>query len=117
MLVHASDADVVVDAIFGTGLNRPPGGVQAEVIRAIAELRLPVVAIDLPSGLNASSGVPFEPCIQAELTVTFAAPKLCHVFDPASTYCGEVIVASISIPDAAIDAENVTLSLIGPLDV
>jgi hydroxyethylthiazole kinase-like uncharacterized protein yjeF len=114
---HAADADAVVDAIFGTGLNRPPTGVQAEVIRAIAELRLPVVAIDLPSGANASSAQPFEPCIQAEVTVTFAAPKLCHVFDPAAGYCGEVIVADISIPDAAVDDERVTLSLITPREV
>ena len=114
---HTADADAVVDAIFGTGLNRPPSGVQAEVIRAIAELRLPVVAIDLPSGANASSAQPFEPCIQAEVTVTFAAPKLCHVFDPAAGYCGEVIVADISIPDAAVDDERVMLSLITPGDV
>src|SRR5512141_873172 len=52
-VAHAADADLIVDAIFGTGLNRPPAGVQAETIRAIAELRIPVLAIDLPSGANA----------------------------------------------------------------
>jgi NAD(P)H-hydrate epimerase len=116
-IVHAADADVVVDAIFGTGLDRAPTGMQADVIRAIAELRLPVVAIDLPSGVDASSSVPFEPAIQAEVTVTFAAPKLCHVFQPAAMLCGEVIVADISIPHAAVDEENVALSLITPRDV
>ena len=116
-LVYASDADVVVDAIFGTGLDRAPEGVFAEVIAAIAELRLPVVAVDLPSGLNASSAVPFEPSIQAELTVTFAAPKICHVFEPAALQCGEVIVADIAIPHAAIDEEPVRLSLITAPDV
>src|SRR3954470_1341210 len=92
-LVHAADADLIVDAIFGTGLDRAPEGIYAELIKEIAELRLPVIAIDLPSGANASSAVPFEPCINAEITVTFAAPKLCHVFEPAASYCGEVIVA------------------------
>lgn len=116
-LAHAADADLIVDAIFGTGLNRPPGGVYADVIRAIAELRIPVLAIDLPSGANASSGEPFEPCVQAEVTVTFAAPKLCHVFEPASLYCGEVIVADISIPEIAIGDEAVTLALITPEDI
>jgi NAD(P)H-hydrate epimerase len=116
-LAHAADADLVVDAIFGTGLNRAPGGINADVIRGIAELRIPVLAIDLPSGANASSGEPFEPCIQAEVTVTFAAPKLCHIFEPAALYCGEVIVADISIPDAALDEEAVTLALITPKDV
>jgi hydroxyethylthiazole kinase-like uncharacterized protein yjeF len=116
-LAHAADADLVVDAIFGTGLNRPPSGVHADVIRAIAELRIPVLAIDLPSGANASSGEPFEPCLQAEVTVTFAAPKVCHVFEPAALYCGEVIVADISIPEIAIGDEAVALALITPKDV
>src|SRR5438309_1332220 len=91
-LVLASDADVVVDAIFGTGLNRAPDGIYAEVIRSINELALPIVAVDVPSGANASSDEPFDPCVQAAVTVTFAAPKLCHIFHPAATFCGEVLV-------------------------
>ena len=113
-LVRAADADVVVDALFGTGLNRAPGGIHAEVIRSINELALPIVAVDLPSGANASSATPFDPCVQAAVTVTFAAPKLCHVFEPAAMQCGEVIVADISIPSAAVGDENVTLSLTTP---
>lgn len=116
-LVHAADADVVIDAIFGTGLNRAPEGLIAEVIRSIGELALPVVAVDLPSGANASSAEPFEPCVNAALTVTFAAPKLCHIFEPAALFCGEVIVADISIPTAAIEDENVTLALTTPAEV
>src|SRR6185436_6421901 len=83
----------------------------------IAELRIPVLAIDLPSGANASSTEVFDPCLQAEVTVTFAAPKICHVFEPAASYCGEVIVADISIPDAAIQDENVPLALLTPHDI
>lgn len=116
-LVHVSDVDVIVDAIFGTGLNRAPEGVFAETIRAIAELRIPVVAVDLPSGANASAMEPFDPCIQAEYTVTFAAPKLCHIFEPAVSYCGEVIIADIAIPDIAIEDELVELGLVTPRDV
>ena len=116
-LVHASDADVVVDALFGTGLNRAPEGIYAEAIGSINELALPIVAVDVPSGANASSAEPFEPCVQAAITVTFAAPKLCHVFEPAAMFCGEVIVADISIPDAAIQDENIPLSLTTPADV
>jgi NAD(P)H-hydrate epimerase len=116
-LVHAGEADLVVDALFGTGLNRPPEGLFAEVVRSINELALPVVAVDLPSGANASSGEPFEPCVRAAVTVTFAAPKLCHVFDPAASLCGEIIVADISIPEAAIEDEGVTLALTTPADV
>jgi len=116
-LAHIADADLIVDAILGTGLERAPDGVRADVIRGIAELRIPVVAVDLPSGANASSPEPFDPCVQAEVTVTFAAPKVCHIFAPASLYCGEVIVADISIPEIAVDDENVALALITPRDV
>ncbi|HYC90361.1 MAG TPA: NAD(P)H-hydrate dehydratase [Thermoanaerobaculia bacterium] len=116
-LAHAADADLIVDAIFGTGLNRAPSGIYADVIRALAELRIPVLAVDLPSGANASSHQPFEPCVQAEVTVTFAAPKLCHVFEPAVLYCGDVVVADITIPEIAIEDEAVMLALITPKDV
>ena len=116
-LVHAADADVVIDALFGTGLNRPPQEINAEAIRAINELALPVVSIDVPSGANASSPEPFDPCVQAAVTVTFAAPKICHVFEPAAMFCGEVIVADISIPDAAIQDENVSLALTTPAGI
>src|SRR5207244_3182917 len=98
-------------------LNRATEGMSAEVVRAINELTLPVVAVDLPSGANASSGMPFDPCVRAAVTVTFAAPKLCHVFDPAASLCGEVIVADISIPAAAIEDDGVTLALTTPADV
>lgn len=116
-LAHIADADLIVDALFGTGLNRAPSGIHATVIRDLAELRIPILAVDLPSGANASSPYPFDPCLQAEVTVTFAAPKVCHVFEPAAHYCGEVIVADISIPDAAIQEEGVSLSLITPRDL
>jgi len=117
VLAHASDADVIVDAIFGTGLNRAPAGMHADVIRDLAELRLPILAVDLPSGADASSHTPFDPCVQAEVTVTFCAPKLSHVFEPAALYCGEVIVADITIPEAAVEDEMVALALITPKDV
>ncbi len=116
-VAHASDADVIVDAIFGTGLNRPPSGIYADVIRAIPKLRVPLLAVDLPSGVNASSGVPFDPCLRAEVTVTFAAPKLCHVFEPSASLCGEVIVADISIPQAAVDEETVALAVTTPREI
>jgi NAD(P)H-hydrate epimerase len=116
-LVHAADTDLIVDAIFGTGLDRAPEGLYAETITSVNEMLLPIVAVDLPSGLNASSSEPFEPCVNAALTVTFAAPKLCHVFEPAAVFCGEVIVADISIPSAAIEDENATLALTTPADV
>lgn len=116
-IAHVADADLLVDAIFGTGLNRPPAGLHAETIRAIAEMRIPLLALDMPSGANASSGVPFEPCVKAEVTVTFAAPKLCHIFNPTAAYCGKIVVADISIPQIAIDEEGVTLAITTPREI
>jgi len=116
-LARASEADLVVDAIFGTGLNRPPEGLFADAIRGLMAIRLPILAVDIPSGLSGSSNRTGEPCVRADITVTFAQPKIPHVFDPAASYCGEIVVADITIPEAAVDAEGVTLSLTTPEEV
>jgi NAD(P)H-hydrate epimerase len=116
-LARASEADLVVDAIFGTGLNRPPEGLFADAIRGLMALRLPILAVDIPSGLSGSSCQTGEPCIRADVTVTFAQPKIPHVFDPAASHCGEIVVADITIPEAAVEAEGVTLSLTTPEEV
>lgn len=110
-LARASEADLIVDAIFGTGLNRPPEGLFADAIRGLMSLRLPILAVDIPSGLFGSSSNTGEPSVRADLTVTFAQPKIPHIFDPAASYCGEVVVADITIPEAAVEAEGVTLGL------
>lgn len=115
-VLFASRSDLVIDAIFGTGLARPAAGLHADAILAINALDVPCLAVDLPSGLDASSATPPGPAIEAAVTVTFVAPKIAHVFAPAADCCGEVVVADISIPDAAIDAEGVMLSLIAPGD-
>lgn len=116
-LLHVADVDVIVDALFGTGLNRAPAGIEAEAIHSINEMSAAVVAVDLPSGANASSGTPFDPCVQAAITVTFAAPKFAHIFEPSAALCGEVIAAPISIPHAAIEDENITLAINTPGNV
>ncbi|MCW8984075.1 MAG: NAD(P)H-hydrate dehydratase, partial [Thermoanaerobaculales bacterium] len=112
--------DLVVDALLGTGIDRPLGGRLAEVVRRVEEADLPVIAVDVPTGLSGSSaGVP-GPVMPAELTVTFAALKRCHVLPPACLHCGEVAVVDIGIPTAVlesgselrwIEAEDVALLL------
>ncbi|HVT03901.1 MAG TPA: NAD(P)H-hydrate dehydratase [Thermoanaerobaculia bacterium] len=111
-LARTMGCDLIVDAIFGTGLNRALTGLHEETVRGLGGLPIPVLAIDIPSGLQASNWNVEEPVLRAQITVTFAQPKLAHVFEPAALECGEVIVADISIPRAAVDAEGVTLSLI-----
>ena len=111
-LARASQTDLIVDAIFGTGLNRLLEGIFAEAVSGILSLRLPIISIDVPSGLDASSHEVREPAIHADLTVTFALPKIAHIFEPAASWCGDVVIADISIPRPAVDAEGLTLSVI-----
>jgi len=91
------DRKVVVDAIFGTGLTRAPAGLAAEVITLINQSGAYVVAIDLPSGLDSDTGVPYEPTTNADLTVTMALPKLGLWLYPGRACAGTVEVADIGM--------------------
>jgi hydroxyethylthiazole kinase-like uncharacterized protein yjeF len=102
-LEHARESDVIVDALFGTGLARPLEGLYAELVEELNDLDVPRVAVDLPSGLNGSRSTPLGPHVQADLTVTFAAPKIAHVFPPASEAVGELVVADLGIPPELVD--------------
>lgn len=94
----ALDCDCIVDALFGTGLNAPLTGLHEAVISAINAAGVPVVAVDLPSGLSADQCGPIGPAIAASLTVTFAAPKLPLVMPPTEALVGTLVVADIGIP-------------------
>jgi hydroxyethylthiazole kinase-like uncharacterized protein yjeF len=118
--------DVIVDALFGTGLARPLEGVYAKTVAHLELLRgareharrdTPlVVSLDLPSGLDADSHVPIGPAVRADLTVTFTAPKPANVIPPASLLCGELHVADIGSPHALLDASPSKLFLTEPED-
>jgi ADP-dependent NAD(P)H-hydrate dehydratase / NAD(P)H-hydrate epimerase len=98
-------AAVVVDAMFGTGLDRPLAGRWAEAVGLVNAARRPVVAIDVPSGLSGSGATVPGAAIAADVTVTFAAPKVAHVLPPACWRCGEVAVAAIGIPPWVVEAQ------------
>src|SRR5512146_3154243 len=85
---EVSDCTLIVDAIFGTGLNAPLAGLMETVVADVNGSGIPVVAIDLPSGLSADSPDPIGDSIEAGLTVTLAAPKLSLVLPPAETRAG-----------------------------
>ncbi len=93
--------DLVIDALLGTGLNRAPSGNYAEAIERIRTWRLAgatVLAADLPSGLATDTGYAYEPCVQADVTVTFGALKVGLVLEPGASLAGEVKVADIGLP-------------------
>jgi len=106
--------DCIVDALFGTGITGPLRGHFGNVIETINDSGASIVAVDLPSGLSADSGEVVGPAVDADLTVTFAVPKLCHAFPPACELIGELSVVDIGIPEAAINAVESALELITP---
>lgn len=113
--------DIIVDALFGTGLTRPLEGVYLQVIQHLAMIRAArdryararplIVAIDVPSGLNADLAEPIGEAVRADLTVAFTAPKPANVLPPASHFNGELLVADIGSPAALVHAARPNLFL------
>jgi ADP-dependent NAD(P)H-hydrate dehydratase / NAD(P)H-hydrate epimerase len=97
-------AGVVVDALLGTGLNAPVEGTFAAVIDAINATRRPVLAVDIPSGLSADTGHVLGTAVRADVTATFAFPKVGQVLYPGAALCGRLEVVDIGIPPDAFAA-------------
>jgi NAD(P)H-hydrate epimerase len=103
---------LIVDAIFGTGFKGKALGVPAGCIEVINAGGKPVVAVDIPSGLEADTGQVHGPCVKAAHTVTFALPKLGLVLDPGINYTGKLHVVDISIPSFLLEKEDLKRRLI-----
>ncbi|HEU5046985.1 MAG TPA: NAD(P)H-hydrate dehydratase [Rickettsiales bacterium] len=95
-------AELVVDALFGAGLTRPLEGAAKAMLEEIASRAVPVIAIDVPSGVMGDTGEAFG-AIQAALTVTFFCKKPAHLLHPGRKLCGEIVVADIGIPERALE--------------
>jgi NAD(P)H-hydrate epimerase len=91
-------ADLILDAMIGYGLSGDPRGVTAEWIRHANEAGRRVLALDTPSGLNATTGTPGNPCLRATATMTLALPKLGLAAPEATAYVGKLYLADISVP-------------------
>jgi NAD(P)H-hydrate epimerase len=117
----AERADVLVDALLGTGLHQAPSGLVAEGIAILRGLHgrmgVLVVAVDLPSGLSSDSGEVAWDAVQADLTVTFAAPKYGHVLPPACDHVGALVVADIGIAPSLIEKGAPSLWLADAADL
>lgn len=109
---------LVVDALFGTGLKSALTGLAVTVVEDVNGWPVPVVSIDLPSGLSADTHEVIGPCIRASLTVTLGAPKLPLVLPPARFMAGDLSIADIGIPSVVIDGvEGPDLRLLTPADL
>ena len=103
VLAGCARADLVVDALFGTGLSRPLGGHFEELVLGLAGLTVPILAVDIPSGLEGSRPEIPGVHLHADLTVTFAAPKVAHILPPAEDTIGQLVVTDLGIPPWLVD--------------
>src|SRR5918996_2497843 len=113
-----SQCALIVDAIFGTGLKAGLGGMMETVVADVNASGIPIISIDLPSGLSADTPHLIGDCIDASMTVTLAAPKLPLVLPPAEAHAGDVVIADIGIPTEVIEElEGPTIELLTREDV
>jgi len=96
-------AGIVIDAIFGAGLSRALDGKALAMVEALKICRIPVCAVDVPSGLDGASGMILGAAAPAELTVTFFRKKPGHLLYPGRGLCGEVVLADIGTPTSVLD--------------
>ncbi|NIA06043.1 MAG: NAD(P)H-hydrate epimerase [Actinobacteria bacterium] len=93
-----AEADLVIDAIFGTGLSGPVHGFYAEVIETLNSSGSAILAVDIPSGLDCDTGLPLGPAVRAAATVSFLARKKGFSVPGADAYTGQVHIADIGAP-------------------
>ena len=103
--------DIVIDAVFGTGIHGEVGGTAADIIAAINENARYTLSVDVPSGINSDTGEICGVCVNADKTVTFAAYKIGMLKFPAADRCGEIIVRDISIPQYIIDGQDANINV------
>jgi len=114
---RAGKADILVDAVFGTGLTDEVSGHYAEAVRLINGLGRKVVSIDIPSGINASTGAVLGEAVKAHVTATMAMPKLGLFLYPGRAYSGRVEVVDIGVPKEALEDPSIRWNLLGPPDM
>lgn len=114
---HLLMADVIIDALLGTGIQRKVDGIYAEAIAAINAAAAPVLSIDIPSGLCADTGRVYGIAVQADVTVTFIAMKCGLCTGYAADYVGEIIFSDLGAPTSVYEKVTVTGHLITAQDV
>jgi ADP-dependent NAD(P)H-hydrate dehydratase / NAD(P)H-hydrate epimerase len=112
-----SNPALIVDALLGTGIKGPVSGLYEDIIKFINKQKIPVVAIDIPSGLNGDNAIPPGTAIDADFTITMALPKRAHIFYPAKKHVGKLYTVNIGIPKSKIQDPNLKLNLVEKNDI
>jgi len=105
-------SDVLVDALLGNGLSAPLRGAYAQAVNMMNGSGRPIVAVDVPTGINADTGAVMGNAIKADLTVTMALPKLGLVLYPGAAHAGQMRVADIGIPSEVVEKEKINVNLL-----
>jgi ADP-dependent NAD(P)H-hydrate dehydratase / NAD(P)H-hydrate epimerase len=114
--LYLKSVGLVIDALFGTGfkgeLKEIPGKIVNKLNAECTRRYLPVISVDLPSGLDGETGEVYSECVMAKSTVALQCLKVGHVLFPGTTYCGDVFVADIGIPRTIPEIANISCELI-----
>ena len=110
-----SEADVIIDAIFGTGLDREVTGTPGEIIEAVNLSEAKVISLDIPSGLNGNSGCVMGRSIAADYTVSFGTLKYGHLIGKGRKYCGKLFNCNISFPASFTENFKTSINIPSPL--
>ena len=106
------NTDLIIDALYGTGFKGNVGGLTADLLKMLNETNIPIIAVDLPSGLDVNTGQPGEIAIKADATVTFGLPKIGLLLEPGASFAGELWLGDISLPNQLIEKANFKTQLI-----
>jgi ADP-dependent NAD(P)H-hydrate dehydratase / NAD(P)H-hydrate epimerase len=102
--------DMIIDAILGTGLDRPVTGLAAEIIVMINKSKKKVLSLDIPSGVNGNSGEVMGTAVRADYTATFGLPKIGNMFYPGYELCGQIFVSHISFPPSLTERNDLMIA-------
>lgn len=103
---------IIVDAIFGTGINKPVSQNLVEIFKLVNNSKSPVFSIDIPSGISSDTGEVLGGAVRADYTITFGLPKIGHVFYPGASYTGRLFTEDIGFPPELLSSADLKVSLI-----
>ncbi len=103
-------SDMIIDAIFGTGLDRDVAGLAADVIALVNKSKKKVLSLDIPSGVNGNTGQIMGTAVKADYTVTFGLPKIGNMLYPGYELCGQIFVSHISFPPSLTQSNDLQIA-------